>query len=170
MSIKRDDIDNRKVDFSNVASGRRLPPLHPGEILRDEFLTPMKISVYELANAIKVPVHAPMTSCLAAGQSRSIPRFASGDTSAHGRSSRSIFRRVTIWTWPTAPCGVGWSRKIHPARLDQSIGRTAVSHVESKVRRIMCAALCEPPGKTVNSQNTPVDARSAPTSYSCVLR
>ena len=46
MSIKRDDIDNRKVDFSNVASGRRLPPVHPGEILRDEFLTPMKISVY----------------------------------------------------------------------------------------------------------------------------
>ena len=60
MSIKRDDIDNRKVN-SNIASGRRLPPVHPGEIIRDEFLTPMKISVYELANAIKVPV-----SCLAA--------------------------------------------------------------------------------------------------------
>ena len=29
--------------------------MHPGEILRDEFLTPMKISAYELANAIKVP-------------------------------------------------------------------------------------------------------------------
>ena len=55
MSIKRDDIDNRKVDFSNIASGRRLAPVHPGEILRDEFLTPMKISVYELAKAIKVP-------------------------------------------------------------------------------------------------------------------
>ena len=55
MSIKRDDIDARKVDFSDIASGRRLPPVHPGEILRDEFLTPMKISVYELANAIKVP-------------------------------------------------------------------------------------------------------------------
>src|ERR1017187_4612889 len=55
MSIKRDDINNRKVDFSDVASGRRLPPVHAGEILRDEFLTPMKISVYELANAIKVP-------------------------------------------------------------------------------------------------------------------
>jgi len=55
MSIKREDIDNRKVDFSDIASGRRLPPVHPGEILRDEFLTPMKISVYELAGAIKVP-------------------------------------------------------------------------------------------------------------------
>jgi antitoxin HigA-1 len=55
MSIKRDDIDNRKIDFSDVATGRRLPPVHPGEILRGEFLTPLGISVYELANAIKVP-------------------------------------------------------------------------------------------------------------------
>jgi antitoxin HigA-1 len=46
MGIKRGDIDNRKVDFSNIASGRRLPPVHPGEILRDEFLT-MKISVLQ---------------------------------------------------------------------------------------------------------------------------
>ena len=55
MTIKREDIDRRIVDFSDVASGRRLPPVHPGEILRDEFLTPMGISVYELAGAIKVP-------------------------------------------------------------------------------------------------------------------
>ena len=55
MTIKREDVDRRIVDFSDVASGRRLPPVHPGKILRDEFLTPMRISVYELANAIKVP-------------------------------------------------------------------------------------------------------------------
>ena len=55
MSIRREDIDRRSVDFSDVATGRRLPPIHPGEILRDDFLTPMGISVYELANAIKVP-------------------------------------------------------------------------------------------------------------------
>lgn len=55
MSIRREDIDRRAVDFSDVTTGRRLPPIHPGEILRDDFLTPMRISVYELANAIKVP-------------------------------------------------------------------------------------------------------------------
>ena len=55
MTIKREDIDRRIVDFSDVASRRRLPPVHPGKILRDEFLTPMRISVYQLANAIKVP-------------------------------------------------------------------------------------------------------------------
>lgn len=55
MTIKREDIDNRQVDFSDVSTGRRLPTVHPGEILRDEFLEPMRLSVYELANAIKVP-------------------------------------------------------------------------------------------------------------------
>lgn len=55
MTIKREDIDNRQVDFSDIATGRRLPTVHPGEILRDEFLKPMGLSVYELANAIKVP-------------------------------------------------------------------------------------------------------------------
>ena len=55
MTIKREDLDRRTVDISDVVSGRRLPPIHPGEILRDEFLIPMDISVYALANAIKVP-------------------------------------------------------------------------------------------------------------------
>jgi addiction module HigA family antidote len=54
MPIKREDLDKGRVDFSDVRSGRRLPPIHPGEILRDEFLTPMEISVYALAHAIKV--------------------------------------------------------------------------------------------------------------------
>lgn len=55
MTTKREDIDKGAIDFSDVRSGRCLPPVHPGTILRDEFLTPMKISVYELAKAIKVP-------------------------------------------------------------------------------------------------------------------
>ena len=52
--IKREDMDRGKVDFSDVASGRRLPLVHPGKILRDEFLTPMELSVYRLAQGIKV--------------------------------------------------------------------------------------------------------------------
>ena len=54
MTIEREDVDRRKVDFSDVASGRRLPPVHPGEILRDEFLTPLGLSVYRLAREIGV--------------------------------------------------------------------------------------------------------------------
>ena len=48
-TIKCEDLDRGAVDFSEVVSGRRLPLVHPGEILRDEFLTPMKCSVYRLA-------------------------------------------------------------------------------------------------------------------------
>jgi addiction module HigA family antidote len=55
MAIMREEIDGRRVDFSGVATGKKLPPIHPGEILRDEFLKPLALSVYELANAIKTP-------------------------------------------------------------------------------------------------------------------
>jgi len=55
MSIKRDDLDNHLVDFSDVTTGKRLDPIHPGEILREEFLAPFELSVYELANEIHVP-------------------------------------------------------------------------------------------------------------------
>lgn len=34
---------------------RKLPPIHPGEILLDEFLEPMGISQYRLAKDISVP-------------------------------------------------------------------------------------------------------------------
>lgn len=54
MTINREDLDRSQVDFSDVTLGRRLPPVHPGEILRDEFLAPMALSVYRLAQAIKV--------------------------------------------------------------------------------------------------------------------
>ena len=34
---------------------KKLPPIHPGEILMDEFLVPMGISQYRLAKDISVP-------------------------------------------------------------------------------------------------------------------
>jgi len=34
---------------------KQLPPIHPGEILMEEFLEPMKISQYRLAKDINVP-------------------------------------------------------------------------------------------------------------------
>ena len=55
MSIKREDVDASRVDFPEFGTGKRLPLIHPGEVLRDDFLLPMKISVYTLAQAIKVP-------------------------------------------------------------------------------------------------------------------
>ena len=47
-------MDRTRVDFSDVATGRRLSPVHPGAILRDDFLRPMELSVFRLARDIKV--------------------------------------------------------------------------------------------------------------------
>jgi addiction module HigA family antidote len=55
MSIKREDLDAGRIDFADLTTGKRIPLTHPGEILREDFLVPMKISIYALALAIKVP-------------------------------------------------------------------------------------------------------------------
>jgi addiction module HigA family antidote len=34
---------------------KKLPPIHPGEILREEFLTPLNLTPYAVAAAIDVP-------------------------------------------------------------------------------------------------------------------
>ena len=34
---------------------RKLPPMHPGEVLREEFLVPMNLSPYALAKICDVP-------------------------------------------------------------------------------------------------------------------
>lgn len=54
MTIKREDVDRQTVDFSDMASGRRLPPIHPGEVLREEYLEPLGLSVYRVARELKI--------------------------------------------------------------------------------------------------------------------
>jgi len=34
---------------------KKLPPMHPGEVLREEFLEPMKLTPYKVAKACGVP-------------------------------------------------------------------------------------------------------------------
>jgi addiction module HigA family antidote len=34
---------------------RKVPPMHPGEVLREEFLEPLKLTPYALARALDVP-------------------------------------------------------------------------------------------------------------------
>ena len=55
MSIAIDEMDS--VDFSDVAdvSAGKLLPVHPGEILLEEFLKPLGITQYRLAKEINVP-------------------------------------------------------------------------------------------------------------------
>jgi addiction module HigA family antidote len=38
-----------------MATTKKIPPIHPGEILQSEFLDPMGITQYRLAKSINVP-------------------------------------------------------------------------------------------------------------------
>jgi antitoxin HigA-1 len=56
-NISREDPDAGRVDFSDVDSGERLPPVHPGEVLRRDFLEPLRLSAHALAVALHVPAN-----------------------------------------------------------------------------------------------------------------
>lgn len=53
MGIHIEDLET--LDFSDVADTDTLPPVHPGEILLEEFLKPNGITQYRLAKEIGVP-------------------------------------------------------------------------------------------------------------------
>jgi addiction module HigA family antidote len=39
-----------------MAKSRRLPPLHPGEILKEDLMTPLGLSIKGVARDLRVPV------------------------------------------------------------------------------------------------------------------
>jgi antitoxin HigA-1 len=57
MSIRIEDLNS--LDFSDVAEVTvgKLPPIHPGEILLEEYLRPLGITQYRLAKDLGVPQH-----------------------------------------------------------------------------------------------------------------
>jgi addiction module HigA family antidote len=55
--ISRDDLDARRVDFSETTTAERLPPVHPGEVLRHDFMQPLGLSAHALALALRVPAN-----------------------------------------------------------------------------------------------------------------
>lgn len=54
MKITREALERGEVDLSAVTTGKRLPPIHPGEHLA-EFLRDHAITEYRLATDISVP-------------------------------------------------------------------------------------------------------------------
>jgi len=57
MAIRREDLDAGRIDLSDVIDGSdaAAAPIHPGEVLRIEFLEPLGMSVYALAAALRLP-------------------------------------------------------------------------------------------------------------------
>jgi addiction module HigA family antidote len=52
-TIKRENV--AATDFGAIATGRRLAPVHPGEVLTKEFIEPKEITRYRVAKAMGVP-------------------------------------------------------------------------------------------------------------------
>jgi antitoxin HigA-1 len=53
MSIQREKLDTMK--WGNVATGEKLAPVHPGEILLHDFIEPMGLTRYKVAKFASVP-------------------------------------------------------------------------------------------------------------------
>ena len=77
-----------------MAKSRKVFAVHPGEILKTEFMEPMGLSAYELAKALNCP--GSMTLSGATVPSVPTPPFAWGSTSVCPRSFGSIFKTTTI--------------------------------------------------------------------------
>jgi addiction module HigA family antidote len=58
MIIRRTDLESGSIDLADVidAKAGRIAPLHPGAVLREEFLEPLDITAYRLAKDIGVPL------------------------------------------------------------------------------------------------------------------
>jgi addiction module HigA family antidote len=55
--ISREELDAGKVDLSTVDTGERLAPVHPGDVLRHDFLEPLGLTANALALALRVPAN-----------------------------------------------------------------------------------------------------------------
>jgi antitoxin HigA-1 len=48
-------MSNSSTTIDDDEVVERLPPLHPGEVLREEFMVPLGLTAYALARALDVP-------------------------------------------------------------------------------------------------------------------
>ena len=52
MAIDRSEV--RRMDFSAASTGRKLKPVHPGEVLLKDFIEPMELTRYKVAKGTGV--------------------------------------------------------------------------------------------------------------------
>ena len=56
-TISRADLDAGRVDFSDIDTGEQLASVHPGHVLKHEFLEPLGLTAHALSLALRVPAN-----------------------------------------------------------------------------------------------------------------
>ena len=79
-----------------MAESKRLPPVHPGEVLREDFLKPMGLTPYAVAQACGVPRTRIERLAREETPVMPIPRFGSHVTSAPPPAFGWGFKHSTI--------------------------------------------------------------------------
>lgn len=116
MGIKREDLDSGVVDLSDVTTGTELPAVHPGQILRDDFLDPLGLSAYALASALNIP--RSRANDLARGR-----RAASADTAL--RLARYFGTTAEFWINLQAHYDLEVARRAAFARIEAEVAPRA---------------------------------------------
>ena len=106
MTISRADLDAGRVDLTHVIDPEAEPvgPIHPGYILHVDFMEPLGLSVYALAQALSVPRTRRTRSSTSGGRSPLIRRFGCPGISVRAPISGWGCRLNTIWR----SRGVSW--------------------------------------------------------------
>ena len=102
--------------MARPSSARKMPPVHPGEILHEDFLKPMGISQYRLAKAISVP--ARRSNEIVKGR-----RGVTGDTAL--RLARFFNMEAQFWVNAQAYYELETARDVLGRRLDTEVSPRA---------------------------------------------
>lgn len=92
-------------------TAKKLAPMHPGEVLLEEFLTPLGLSQNKLA--LSVGVSPRRINEIVSGSVASLRRrrYAWHGTSTRSRSSGSVFRLTTTRTLPPTSWAGAWNAR-----------------------------------------------------------
>ena len=85
--------------FADLDSGKRLPPVHPGNVLRHDFLEPLGLSAHALALALRVAPNR-VTTILAgerAVTAETAPLASPGHFGLPAPASGSICKKPMSW-------------------------------------------------------------------------
>ena len=114
MTLRREDLDQGRVDLSDVIDARPafMKAVHPGAILKHEFLEPLGVSSYRLAKDVNVPINR--VAAIVAGR-----RAITADTAL--RFARYFGTDAQSWINLQARYDLAVTRRAAGRRIDREV-------------------------------------------------